>query len=90
VPCEELDSCRAASPPQVLAPALPTLANGNVVSSAGGKPTRAKPLTRAQRLAKALRSCRKKHGKRRKACEVRAKRRFGPVHKKHGRNRRKR
>jgi hypothetical protein len=37
----------------------------------------AKRLTRAQKLTKALKSCHKKHGKRRKGCERRARRRFG-------------
>jgi hypothetical protein len=38
-----------------------------------------KPLTRAQRLTRALRVCRRKRDGRRRACEVGARRRYGPV-----------
>jgi len=38
-------------------------------------------LTRAQKLAKALRACRRKHGRARVVCERRARRLFGPAHK---------
>jgi hypothetical protein len=36
-----------------------------------------KILTRAQKLAKAMGACKKKHGSKRKACEAQARRRFG-------------
>ncbi len=41
-----------------------------------------KPLTRAQKLALALKACRKlKHKHKRKACERKARKRYGPKHK---------
>jgi hypothetical protein len=39
-------------------------------------------LTRAQKLKRALKACRKKHGQKRKACEAQARRRFGAKGKK--------
>jgi hypothetical protein len=36
-----------------------------------------KPLTRAQKLARSLRACRRKHGKRRHSCEAQARGRYG-------------
>ncbi len=47
---------------------------------AAGKRKQVKPkaLTRAQRLAAALRACRRKHGKPRSACIREARRRYGP------------
>jgi hypothetical protein len=77
--CEELESCRAISPQQVAVTAPPALGDGNVTPSTSGPPA-AKPPTRAQRLARALKQCRRKHGKRRRACEASARRRFGPKH----------
>jgi Divergent InlB B-repeat domain len=48
-----------------------------------------KPLTRAQKLAKALKECRKKHNKRkRRACERQARRKYGPIKKAKKTNRR--
>jgi hypothetical protein len=42
-----------------------------------------KPLTRAQKLAKALKACRKDHKKRKRlACEKQAKKKYGPIEKK--------
>ena len=38
-----------------------------------------KTLTRAQKLAKALKACHKKHGAKRKACERQARKKYGPV-----------
>ena len=65
---------------------------GSVMVSGGGnlrpppaesKPTpKAKPLTRAQKLADALRACRKKPRKQRARCEAEAKRRYGAKAKK--------
>jgi hypothetical protein len=51
------------------------------VSSGGVK---SKSLTRAQKLAGALRACHKEaRSKQRVVCEVKARRRFGPVGKSH-------
>ncbi len=92
--CGETAACRPVSPAQP-APAAPqTTASGpgNPPPSApkeenkGSKAiTKAKPLTRAQKLAKALGSCKKRfaHSKRkRKACEAHARKLYGPQHKK--------
>ncbi len=43
---------------------------------------KAKVMTRAQRLALALKACHKKHGAKRKACERAARKKYGPVKKK--------
>ena len=83
--CTTADSCRVAPTPQPEifgAPASATLGGpGNPVQS---PPPAVKPkaLTREQKLAKALRSCRKNRNKRkRESCERAAHRRFGPPHK---------
>jgi hypothetical protein len=61
-------SLTEAGPGNPLAPPPP---NG------GGEPkTGARKLTRAQQLATALRACRKQSGKKRKACEAKARKRF--------------
>jgi hypothetical protein len=38
-----------------------------------------KALTRAQKLALALKACHKKHGAKRKACERAARKKYGPA-----------
>jgi hypothetical protein len=51
---------------------FPPPSTGSVVKG------KSRPLTRKQKLARAVRECRKKHGKRKRAvCEARAKRAFG-------------
>jgi hypothetical protein len=89
VPCDELSSCRPAGAPAASAPAPPTLGKGNVTPA---NPTVVKKrLTRAQLLARALRSCKKKRNvKHRKACIRRAKRRYGAKHATRHKPRRKR
>jgi hypothetical protein len=73
-PCEELESCRAAPPPRPAGSPLAAVGEGNVAS----EPVKPKALTRNQLLAKALRACRNKHGKRRRrACESSARHRYG-------------
>jgi len=65
---------------------VPPNASGNVVgqtqvlaSKQAVKPT-AKPLTRAQKYAKALKACRKlKKKSKRRACEKQAKKKYGPI-----------
>jgi hypothetical protein len=79
-PCEG-EECRGAiSPaPGFLSPAREQLAGeGNVLTpaEAPAKPA-SRPLTRKQKLARALHACKRKHGRRRKACEASARRRFG-------------
>ncbi len=67
------------------APSLPTA--GSVLTPGGEnlappifKP-RPKPLTNAQKLAKALKACSKKPKKRRHGCKAQARKRYGPKHK---------
>jgi hypothetical protein len=79
--CSNAESCRAASPPQPQsfgAPASATFSGvGNVLSSAPVKPE-VKALTRTQKLAKALKACRAKRGKRRQiVCEAQARKQYG-------------
>lgn len=88
-PCSTVDSCRAAPTPQpeiFTAPPSATFSGaGNVVQPEPGAAVKPRPLTRAQKLADALRACRKKPSKKpskkRAACEAQARRRYGPVHK---------
>ncbi|HEX3519663.1 MAG TPA: hypothetical protein VHT29_11590 [Solirubrobacteraceae bacterium] len=78
--CSTADSCRAAPPPQPGTfgpPASATLSGaGNVHAPAPAKPP-AKPLTRAQKLAKALKACRAKRKHARALCEAQARKRYG-------------
>jgi DNA-binding beta-propeller fold protein YncE len=89
-PCVKAPS---ASPPPCLGeachgtpPATPSLLTpGSVLfSGAGNLPpvaaakAKPKPLTRAQKLAKALKACRSKRRGKRHACEAQARKRYGP------------
>ena len=67
-----------ATPPSVTYNGVGNLEPGNVPSPAKPK---SKPLTRAQRLAKALKSCRAKPRRKRASCEAQAKKRYGPTKK---------
>ncbi len=91
--CAETQTCRPAQPAQPIpgvSPATaPITASGNVVfqpppAKRGIEAKKvSKPLTRAQKLTRALRSCRKRyaHSKRkRKTCEGTARRRYGEKH----------
>jgi hypothetical protein len=74
-PCRSGDSCKAAPAPQ---PELFGPAPSATFSGAGNVPAASKPLTRAQKLAKALSAChKKKRGRRRKACERKAHKQYG-------------
>ena len=86
-PCATTNACRAAAAPQQ-APVGPSgsaaiSGQGNIAPAAAKPPskpvkTSSKPITRAQKLAKALKSCRKQHSKRRrKACEQHARKLYG-------------
>lgn len=80
--CDTGDACKPAPSPQpgvFGAPASSTFSGpGNLAASPPGKPVVvAKPLTRAQKLKRALRGCAKKPKRKRKACVGRARRRFG-------------
>jgi DNA-binding beta-propeller fold protein YncE len=87
--CSTADGCRPASPSQQ-APIGPSgsatfSGAGNIVPPPPAKQgnkgvkTTSKPLTRAQKLSKALKACKKQHSKKkRKACEAHAKKLYGP------------
>jgi DNA-binding beta-propeller fold protein YncE len=82
--CTTEASCKAAASPQPSifgAPASTTFTGSSNVASAVSKvpmKPRAKSLTRAQKLYKALHTCRKdKSKKRRAACEKRARKKYG-------------
>jgi hypothetical protein len=71
-----------AAPPGFAAPPSVTSSGGGNFPPSLVKPAvkpRAKRLTRAQKLAAALKTCRRARGRARVACEVRARRRYGPV-----------
>jgi DNA-binding beta-propeller fold protein YncE len=79
-PCATADSCRAAPTPQPqifgAGPTETLVSTGNLAATQA-KPA-AKPLTRAQELADALRACRKgKSKKKRTACEKTAHKKYG-------------
>jgi hypothetical protein len=76
-PCEGA-ACRSSSS---VAPILPSAASSLVAAEAVGKASgkkvvKAAILTKAQKLANALRLCRKKGRSKRRACEARARRRY--------------
>jgi DNA-binding beta-propeller fold protein YncE len=80
-PCTTETSCRPAPTPQPSAfgvPASATFAGaGNHPPSATSKSSlKPKSLTRAQRLARALKACRAKHKGSRSACEARIRKRY--------------
>jgi hypothetical protein len=81
-PCDNGESCKAAPTPQPSifgAPASETFTGaGNPASPTSAPTAKAKPLTRARKLAKALRACRKDKSKsRRNGCERQARKRYG-------------
>jgi phosphodiesterase/alkaline phosphatase D-like protein len=92
--CASAEACHSAAPAQQIPAAAPPTTtasgSGNVVSTpfsgkqeARGKAT-TKPPTRAERLKRALKSCRKHHQhakKKRKACMRKARKRYGNHHK---------
>jgi hypothetical protein len=86
--CDSEASCRGAStpPPAFSAPTSTTFSGaGNVVPAQQALPfkTTVKPKTRAQLLASALKSCKKKKSKaKRLACERQARKKYAPKSKK--------
>lgn len=81
-PVECASGCRPLGISPVLAPPLTTVfgPSGNLVSSGESQPppeSTSKPLTRAQKLAKALRACAKRPKRKRASCRKRAMRRYG-------------
>jgi len=81
VVCASAEACRpGGSVPGVLGPAASATFTGSV-NLAPQPPPKPVVLTRAQRLAKALRACRhEKSRKKRAVCERRARKAYGPVH----------
>ena len=83
LPCAG-ESCKAAPSMQRTSESPPTATfsgAGDLVAAPSKPAAKPAPLTRAQRLAKALKACRKiKNKKQRAACKSRAKKRYG-VHK---------
>lgn len=81
-PCASADACRSAPSPQpsiYQAPASATFSGaGNLISVQAAASVKAKAPTRAQLLAKALASCKKKKPKQRAKCRAEAKKRYGP------------
>ncbi len=89
VPCSSLESCRPVSSGAVtvVAPAtISTGASGNLKPGTSVLPPKvttkpkAKALTRAQKLAKALKACRKGPKKKRHKCEAQARKKYGKKH----------
>jgi hypothetical protein len=79
-PCASGDACKGAPSPQPQifgAPASATFAGrGNVLGSPSIGVVRPRSLTRAQKLARALKACRKKPKKRRGVCERQVRKRY--------------
>jgi len=80
-PPSTAESCRAAPTPEpgvFAAPPSSTLTgNGNTTTSPLSPPASSPPLTRAQKLSKALEACKKKAKSKRHACETQARRTYG-------------
>jgi hypothetical protein len=80
-PCSSGDSCKTApalQPSVFGAPPSATFAGaGNIVGSSSRPVVKGKSLTRGQKLARALRACRKKPKRGRAACKRQARRRYG-------------
>jgi hypothetical protein len=81
--CTTAEACRAAPTPQPAlfgAPSSATFSGaGNVSAASAAKPVTVKSLTRAQKLARALKTCKRKPKKKRAACEKRARAQYGPA-----------
>jgi hypothetical protein len=94
-PCTTADSCRAAPTPQPSIFGSPPSATfngaGNVAPQAAAVKAKAKPLTRAQKLTKALKACKQNKAKSKQAaCVKRAKKAYGAVKQKPAKKRRRR
>ncbi len=88
-PCVTADSCRQAPTPQpgiFGEPASQSFSGaGNPTPEGGGAPKAApKPLTRAQKLKRALAACKKKPKAKRAQCQRQARKRYGPTKKTKG------
>jgi WD40-like Beta Propeller Repeat len=82
--CSTGDSCKAAPSPQPAlfgSPSSATFSGAGNVTPAGLAPTvKSRSLTRAQKLARAVRACQKRNGRvRRAVCVRNARKRYGPA-----------
>jgi hypothetical protein len=77
------DACQGplATSPTLLSPGSEFQAGGNPPLAASAPAVKAKPLTRAQKLTKALVACRKQPKGKRAACDKQARKKYGPVSK---------
>jgi hypothetical protein len=77
------DACQGplATSPTLLSPGSEFQAGGNPPLAASAPAVKAKPLTRAQKLTKALAACNKQPKKKRAACKRQARRKYQPVSK---------
>jgi hypothetical protein len=84
-PCDSTDSCRAAEavqPGVFGAPASQAFSGAGNLSPTVAAPVVKKALTRAQKLANALKTCKKdKARKKRAVCEAKARKSYGPLRK---------
>jgi hypothetical protein len=82
-PCTTADACRAAPTPQPAVFGAPSSATfsgaGNVGPGSGGPAVTTKSLSRAQKLARSLKICRRKPKRKRRTCERRARARYAHV-----------
>jgi hypothetical protein len=80
-PCATGDACKAAPTPQPAifgaAPSATFSGPGNLTPGASSPVAKPRSLTRAQKLARALRACRGKPRKQRGVCERNARKRYG-------------
>jgi hypothetical protein len=91
-PCTTGDACKPAPTPQPAifgAPASETFSGaGNIVPSGSGPAVTPRSTGQAQKLAKALKACRKRDSSRRRersSCEAKARKRYGAKASKHAR-----
>jgi hypothetical protein len=83
-PCTTEASCKAAPSPQPSVFGAPASATFQGLGNPGAAvpavvKAKAKPLTRAQKLAAALKACKRKPKKQRAGCQAKARKRYGPV-----------
>jgi hypothetical protein len=90
-PCESGDSCKPAPTPQPQifgTPPSATFSGAGNVTTPPNHTVKPRSLTRAQKLARALRACKKKHKQRRRAtCEHNARSQYRPSRTHRGRTR---
>lgn len=80
--CTTAEACRAAPTPQPTnfeAPSSATFSGVGDIAPTPATAAKPKPLTRAQKLANALKTCRKKPKRKRAVCEKRARAQYGPA-----------